>query len=88
MCIFEILDSFLGMEIKKMKHLQVSMSDHHNAVDFFTVKAGVLCKSYLFAGGKNGLGDLLLATAVKRTAFFLMEVLDIQVSSLRKMRGC
>lgn len=35
MCIFEILDSFLGMEIKKMKHLQVSMSDHHNAVDFF-----------------------------------------------------
>lgn len=38
MCIFEILDSFLGMEIKKMKHLQVSMSDHHNAVDFLLLK--------------------------------------------------
>lgn len=38
MCIFEILDSFLGMEIKKMKHLQVIMSDHHNAVDFLLLK--------------------------------------------------
>jgi len=51
---------------------------------FFFCHSSCAFKSYLFAGGKNQLGDLLLVTAVKEMGFLLMEILEVRVSILNE----